>query len=213
MVKINYKNLEGTVKDGVYVHEYFRVQKVSDTNKKYSVGYLTVALDEVREATLDVTLSQWQKWSFIDKLNELAYGTDEEEDIVLYESYTEYIQEKFKQGLAQGLKHLLDAHSIVKIYTGKNVKIHKGTIIRICEDALVSDIVSNKHFNPKELYVNKQFKEIISLYDMLTQEQQLAFDNDTFDVIAFGNELLSLYKDDEEVQEAVKEAVQEAVAL
>lgn len=203
MAKINYKDLEGTVKDGVYVHEYFRVQKVSEAGKKHSTGYLKVSLDEVREATLDVTLSQWQKWNFIDKLNELAYGTDEEEDIVLYESYTEYMQEKFKQGLAQGLKHLLDANSIVKIYTGENVKIRKGTIIRVYEDSLVSDIVSDKHFNPKELYVNKQYKELISLYDMLTQEQQLAFDNNTFDVIAFGKELLSLYKDDEQVQEAV----------
>jgi hypothetical protein len=72
MAKINYKDLEGTVKDGVYVHNYYRVQKVSEAGKKYSVGYLTVALEEYIQRTLDITLSRWKKWDFIDDLKQLT---------------------------------------------------------------------------------------------------------------------------------------------
>lgn len=87
--KINYKGLVGTVVDGVFVHNYYRDQKVSEAGKKYSVGYLTVSLEEYLQNTLDITLSRWKKWNFIDELKELA---GEIEIVVDNESCFEYLE-------------------------------------------------------------------------------------------------------------------------
>jgi hypothetical protein len=70
MAKTDYKGLINTVVDGVYVHDYYRDQKISGTGKKYSVGYLTVSLEDCLQNTLDITLDQWKKWNFVEKLKE-----------------------------------------------------------------------------------------------------------------------------------------------
>ena len=196
-----YEKLVNTVVNGIFVSDYKRVTKVSDSGKKYSVGYLTVALDERRDVTLDVTLDQWKNWSFIKQLRKetnTPYSKDVlnnfVEDLLDYGLLDlEKLDELFcSLSLAQGLAIMLEESLLKRLYKGKR-------IVNVYADTVVTDIVVYKEFNPKELYLNPQFNEIVPLWDLFTEKQQMEFENGTFDIEELGNELLELYKDDDEV--------------
>lgn len=196
-----YEQLVNTVVNGIYISDYKRVTKVSVSGKKYSVGYLTVALDEQRDITLDITLDQWKNWNFIKQLRKQTntpYSKDVlnnfVEDLINCGLLDlEKLDELFcSLSLAQGLAIILEEGLLKVLYKGKR-------IVNVYADTVVTDIVVYKKFNPKELYLNPQFNEIVPLWDLFTEKQQMEFENGTFDIEELGNELLKIYADDDEV--------------
>jgi hypothetical protein len=69
-----YEMLIGQTVKGVLVSNYVREQRTSKSGRNYSVGRLTVAYQDSKDITLNISISSWNKWSFIrnlDKLNEV----------------------------------------------------------------------------------------------------------------------------------------------
>ena len=66
-----YEMLIGQTIKGVYVLNYERVKKVSKSGRNYSVGRLTVAYEHSKHITLDISISSFNKWSFIRNLDKL----------------------------------------------------------------------------------------------------------------------------------------------
>lgn len=66
-----YEQLVGQVVNGVYVLNYERVKKVSKTGRNYTTGRFTVAYEASKHITLSISISSFNKWSFIKNLNKL----------------------------------------------------------------------------------------------------------------------------------------------
>lgn len=71
MVASRYEQLIDSVVNGVYVSNYERIKKVSKTGNSYTQGRLTVAYETSKHITLDISISSWNKWSFVRNLDKL----------------------------------------------------------------------------------------------------------------------------------------------
>jgi hypothetical protein len=67
-----YEQLVGSVVNGVLVSNYVREQRTSKSGRNYTVGRLTVALTSDTTKTINISISSFNKWSFIKRLNKLA---------------------------------------------------------------------------------------------------------------------------------------------
>ena len=71
MVASKYEQLIDSIVNGVYVSNYERIKKVSKTGNSYTQGRLTVAYETSKHITLDISISSWNKWSFVRNLDKL----------------------------------------------------------------------------------------------------------------------------------------------
>lgn len=66
-----YEALVGSVVNGVLVVSYKREPRTSKTGRNYTVGRLNVCYVSNKEAVLNISISSYNKWSFIKNLDKL----------------------------------------------------------------------------------------------------------------------------------------------
>ena len=64
-----YEMLIGQTINGVYVVDYKREPRTSKTGRNYTVGRLTVAYETSKDVTLNISISSYNKWTFIKNLD------------------------------------------------------------------------------------------------------------------------------------------------